>query len=619
MRKKGLITVIILITVIVLISIIFTDQLVERGIEKTIQLVTGAKAEIDNLDLDIFSLGIKWDKLQIADPKKPFQNLVESGRTAFSLNLPALLRKKYVINEITILNAQSGTKRETDGSLPSRIKKIKKQSPSKWNQLKNKMTENLGETKIFEVSLKDIPNSLNADSLIAKADLKIMDNYESLSSDMESTSDKWKRYYREFDAQEKLDTIRTQIDNIETEKINTVDRALEEIEKVRAIQKMLNEYKDEIGKRREEAETDYKRLSGYKEQYQRWLFQDYENILEKAQLPNLSVNNVSKIIFGKTVIARLDRYIGYAETFSRIAGKTKGKKKQKPPRLEGQNIRFPEKQTWPTFLVKKIEISTGEEKLRDQKVLYLEGLVEGLTTQPQVYGKPTFIDLRGKYAGNREILFKAELDRTQEDYSYSYSLGFRNIPLKNIELEKNQYLPENIKSGFADIDIDILTEKAKMKINFYLLGKDLEYEFRKVSETDQVTETVREIFKSLNRLSLQSKIIITDQTYSFDITSNLDKKLSQSISTAATRKLTEIQKNIESKLQQKADKKIAELDKKYGNVYSRYLQPILEYKKESELMKEELAVKLKELKDKQSKDLGKKVEGLLDDLLKKKK
>ncbi len=619
MRKKGLITVILLIAVIVLISIIFTDQLIERGIEKAIQFVTGAKAEIDNLDLDIFSLRIDWERLQIADPKEPYRNLIESGRTAFSMNLPALLRKKYVINEITVLNAQSGTSRETDGSLPKLRKRIGKRSPSKWDQVKGKITSNLEEAELLGLSVKDIPQSLNTDSLIAKADLQIVENYESLSSDMESTSEKWKRYYREFDAQEKLDTIKTQIDNIETEKINTVDSALEEIEKVRSIQNMLNEYKDEVSKKREEAETDYERLSGYKESYKTWISRDYENILDKAQLPDLSLENVSKIIFGKTVIARLDRYVGYTETFSRIAGKAKGKKKQKPPRLEGQNIRFPEKQTWPTFLAKKIEISTGEEKLRDQKVLYLEGLIQGLTTQPQVYGKPTFIDLRGKYGGNREVLFEATLDRSQEDYSYRYSLGFRNILLKNIELEKNRYLPERIRSGFADIDIDILTKEAKMKIDFYLLGKDLKYEFGEVPETDQVTVTVQEIFKTLNRLNLKSTIVITDQTYSFDISSNLDKKLSQSISTTATRKLAKIQKTIESKLQQKADKKIAELDKKYGDVYSRYLQPILEYRKESELMKEELTDKLKKLKDKQTEDLGKKAEDLLEELLKKKK
>jgi len=125
MRKKGLIAVIIIIAVIVLISVFFTDQLIETGIEKTIQAVTGAKAEIDDLDVDIFSLGFEWQRLQMADPKEPYQNLIETGRTAFSLNLAALLRKKYVINEITLLNAQSGTKRETDGSLPEkRIKKI---------------------------------------------------------------------------------------------------------------------------------------------------------------------------------------------------------------------------------------------------------------------------------------------------------------------------------------------------------------------------------------------------------------------------------------------------------------------------------------------------------------
>jgi len=619
MRKKGLITVIILIAVFILISMVFTDQLVEKGIEKTIQFVTGAKAEIDNLDLNIFSLGIAWDRLQVADPPKPFQNLVETGRTSFSMNLPALLRKKYVINEITVLNAQSGTSRETDGSLPKLRKRIGKRSPSKWDQVKGKITSNLEEAELLGLSVKDIPRSLNTDSLIAKADLQIVESYEIVSSDIESTTDKWEQYYSEFDVQEKLDSIHSQIKSIEPDNINTIDKALEEIEKVRTIQKTMNSYRKEISKKREEAETDYQRLSGFKEQYKRWLSEDYENILKKAQLPEFSLKNASKIIFGKSVIFKLDRYIEYAEIISRITGKPGEKKKKKPPRQEGQNIRFPEKQIWPVFLAKKIEISTGEERIEKQKVPYLQGKVTGLTTQPRVYGKPTAFDLRGKYGGNREILFNAVLDRTKEHFADTYSIGLRNISLKGVEFEKNQYVPETIKSGFADIDIDIRNTEETMEIIFFLQGKDLEYGFRESSESDQITATIRDIFRGLGRLNLKSTVIIKDQTYNFEIASNFDKKFSQSISTASSKKLAEIKNKIKSALQEKADKRIAELDKKYGNVYSRYLQPILEYRKESELMREELADKLKELKDKQTEDLGKKAEDLLEDLLKKKK
>jgi len=619
MRKKGLITIIILIAVMLLISIIFTDQLVEKGIEKTIQLVTGAKVEIDNLDLDIFALRIAWERLQIADPKEPYRNLIESGRTAFSLNLPALLRKKYVINEITVLNAQSGTSRETDGSLPKQRKKIVKRSPSKWEQVKGKITSNLEEAELFGFSVKDIPQSLNTDSLINRADLQIVENYENISSDIEWTTHKWKKYYSEFNVQEKLDSIHSQIKSIEPDNINTIDKALKEIEKVRQIQKTMDSYRNKISKKREEAEADYQRLSGFKEQYEKWLSEDYDNILRKAQLPEFSLSNASKIIFGKSVISKLDRYIEYAEIISRITGKPGEKKKKKPPRQEGQNIRFPEKQIWPTFLARKIEVSTGEERIEKQKVPYLQGKITGLTTQPRVYGKPTVFDLRGKYGGNREVLFNAVLDHTEEYFADTYSLGLRNISLKGVELEKNQYVPESIKSGFADIDIDIRNTEERMEIIFFIQGRDLEYGFGESAESDQIRATIRDIFRGLDRFNLKSTVIIKDQTYDFEITSNFDKKFSQSISTASSKKLAEIKNKIKSSLQEKADKRIADLDEEYGNVYSRYLQPILEYSKESELMREELADKLKELKDKQTEDLGKKAEDLLEDLLKKKK
>lgn len=74
MRWKGFIFVLLITLVVILTSMLFIDQWIESGLEKTGELLVGARVEIDNLDFHLTDLSIQWDRLQVADPKNTMQN-----------------------------------------------------------------------------------------------------------------------------------------------------------------------------------------------------------------------------------------------------------------------------------------------------------------------------------------------------------------------------------------------------------------------------------------------------------------------------------------------------------------------------------------------------------------
>ena len=142
MRWKGLIFLAVVIALGVVLSLFYLDKWVESGLEKAGSALVGAKVEIDNLDLDVAGLSIEWQRLQVTDPNRTMQNVIETGRTAFKMELAALLRKKTVIREMTLADVRTGTPRETDGAIPNKPEKEKKKSdkPDLFDKTKSKLT-----------------------------------------------------------------------------------------------------------------------------------------------------------------------------------------------------------------------------------------------------------------------------------------------------------------------------------------------------------------------------------------------------------------------------------------------------------------------------------------------
>ena len=87
MRWKGLIFLAAVIAFGVILSLFFLDRWVESGLENAGSSIVGAKVEIDGLDLDVAGLSIEWQRLQVTDPNSTMQNVIETGRTAFKMDM----------------------------------------------------------------------------------------------------------------------------------------------------------------------------------------------------------------------------------------------------------------------------------------------------------------------------------------------------------------------------------------------------------------------------------------------------------------------------------------------------------------------------------------------------
>ena len=91
----------------------------------------------------------------------------------------------------------------------------------------------------------------------------------------------------------------------------------------------------------------------------RGLQDDYRRVLSLAQLPEISVKNVAKVLFGQRIINFTETVSGYIGTARYYAAKFDSgePKKESPPRFKGQDIHFSSRTRWPDFWVKQIGLS----------------------------------------------------------------------------------------------------------------------------------------------------------------------------------------------------------------------------------------------------------------------
>ena len=123
MRWKGIIFLLILIGIVIALSYLLTDRWLEKRFENAGTAIVGAKVEINNLDFSLIGLHMRWDSLQVTNPKNTMKNIFTTGRTDFDLELMPLLKKKFIVENIQMIHVTSGTDRTTDGKVKKKIKK----------------------------------------------------------------------------------------------------------------------------------------------------------------------------------------------------------------------------------------------------------------------------------------------------------------------------------------------------------------------------------------------------------------------------------------------------------------------------------------------------------------
>lgn len=570
MRKSAIIIILVLIAIFAVIAFFMQDRYLERAFESTLEIIVGAKVEIDNFHLSLLKLECSWDRMQIAKANDPWRNLVETGKANFKIEGRPLFWKRVIIKEMKLENVRGGTKRLTDGSLPKKAEEPeeeekKSDEPDFQDRAKTSLTKQLEQLPVL--NLGALGKEFKIDSLVKLDELYSVQAYEKLNKMADSSYAYWKEQLKPDDYVKEVETMKAEVAAMK------LDETRDPI-KLAVSLKKLNEMYKRIQTLRQDVTTKYnsstKAVSDLQKQLkdvQGAVKQDIAKAQQLARLKDIDVKDVGLMLFGKPMMNQFDEIMGYVNTGRKYLPTAKkllaSEKEPKPPRFKGQDIRFPFHYNYPKFLLRQANFSAATATGDTSRAYLISGKLTGYTTEPALYGRPTKLNVETKRSGGNAYDISGTFDHRTEVAHDSLWLSAKNWGLGKKELKSTKNFPTAISANKGNVQLSsfFIGDQIDMKLN--LVAAPVTFYFDE--STSKIQKIVEDVLSALKQLELNVSLAGKKNDYAMRMNSNIDQVLAKSIKNVLAKNIQEarqkVEKYVQDEIAKRRQKVEAEVDK----------------------------------------------------------
>jgi len=624
-RKQGIIFLVVLAGIIIAVQMIFSDRWIEKRMEKIGGKIVGARVEYDNVDFSLLGLSLNWDRLQVTNPDDTWKNMFETGPCGFNIAMEPLFKKKFIIDRMSVSEIRLNTDRETDGAIP-------KEPPKEKSKLAQKIGEKLDDEKaaIPALNPEDLAGKIDIESIWNSIELTTPDNIENLKDSYIAKFEGWEDRLTGLTIEEDIAEARKKLESIEITKIQDLDdiKGLEDIrdlddikdlEEVKNIENAVDTVKDiyETAKEYEKTvkqivddfEKDMQEIGKTDDLIKGWIEDDFNQIKDLLQLPDVSRRNIARILFGDKILARLDRVNRIMDKIRYFRAKLQRftpKKRERPPRFEGQDIEFVQEEELPVFWIKTIEVSGyAQDQTR------VSGALENVVAGQKIIDKPTTFHLDGVRPDDSSLRLAGTFDYRGDTGKELFSLDLENLPLRDIKLTDFALLPNRIARGDGAINSYMNFTGSDFEAGVEFLGTGIVFDYGEKPEdlSGYLYDITKSITEQITEIQFGATATYINDEFSLSLYSNLDDLIAEKMREIIEQEIEKAKAAIEALVMEQVDKykkeledlieeKRAEIEReiaKYEEMVQGYLDEVEAKKKEVEklLKKEEKRIKKK--------------------------
>ena len=411
-RWKALVPLALVVALLVLGWTLFVDRLLRKGIEAGGTAAVGAKVELASARIHLFRGNVTLRGLQVTNPNAPLQNIVQLDEIVADVGLLPLLEKKVVIDTVAIRGLRFNTPRTTSGAIPhpAAAPSVASKSAAQWAQSVNIPGLDLsGLGQVTELA------AVRPDSLQSLREAR------ALAAHADSLRGAFERDLRAADPTPVADSAKALADRLRGASVRSlgVQGTRDAIASIQRVVGQVRTTRDHVTSLKQRVDTAVVELRGGAAALDRARQADYAYAQRLVRIPSLSTPDVSMAMFGPMAVAKLQPmlyWLNLAEHYAPPGLKPKPDPGPPRTRMAGVTVRFPKEHTWPTFLLRHADASLtlgGEGSAAGAYGAW----VEGVTTEPAVYGGPLrFAAQRTAAArGPRQLRIAGLIDRSKPE------------------------------------------------------------------------------------------------------------------------------------------------------------------------------------------------------------
>lgn len=550
-RWQGLVAFIVVVVSISLLWFVFVDMAVEKIIEGAGTRIVGAKVELDGADVRLFPLGITLRGLQVTNPHEPMSNAVEIARIAGLFDSIELLRRKAIIEEMSMEGVRFNTVRKSSGAIRGRSTAEKSEKIS-----------------LKRILGTDLPSFVlpKAEEILAKEQLQSVELAKALQAEIKGEKEKWTKELAELPGEERIKEYEDRIEKLKEMRKGGPEAILSAAAEFK---KLKEDIEFDLNKLKK-AEQDFNStMSLFKErlaQAQRAPVEDAKRLASKYTLDSKGLANLTRLLFGPRIATWLERGLSWHQRLEPLYERVKKEhggdaEVVKPLRGKGVEVRFREYKPLPDFLIRKVKASVSTQGGD------MEGRIENITPDQDILGKPlTFLFSGAKLSILQSFRVDGTLDHVSRlTASDRINLKLRGYQAQQLTLTESGAFSVRLSKGLADLDLSSIVSNSAIDANFTAALKSLKLEVNTPVESGPVVRAISSTLAGVSSFSLDAEVSGNLDDYTMKLSSDLDRILKASISAQLESQIAKLEQELRADISERLSGPIEQAKSSLGD------------------------------------------------------
>ena len=551
LRWQGLVVFFCIAIFLSILWFVLVDFFAERMIEKFGTDIVGAKVELDNADVTLFPLGLELKRLQVTNPDEPMTNIFEAEKINFSIDGFNLLRRKIIIDKMSVAEAKIGTSRKTSGAISR-----KKRTVSTIQDKAEGKKPALPSFKTPDVNM-----------ILQKERLQSIELINSLTTEMDTEKRKWQMTVKDLPGKEKIAEYQKRIEALKKADKGGLSSILEGVGNGGALKKDIEHDIKQIYSAQKEFKQELASLKKRMDEAIKAPGRDIRRLKNKYTLSPQGLGNISHYLVGPEMGKKVEQAISWYYRLKPVLERTVRDKKDghkvvKPVRGKGVNAVYKERAPLPDFLIRLIDVSLN------LKAGDLSGKIKNVTPDQDILGLPTtFVFSGDKLRDAKSIRINGNLNHidplSPADTIKARLKGYR---LSDINLSDQETLPVTIKDGFADIKLHTVLKGGDIFADITASFKSCRLITKTSGSEGFVAKEIASALSEISDFNLKADITGRLDDYKIHIKSNLDNVLKNAVGKTVKKYTVNLEKQLSSAINEKVKGPTGDLQESYINL-----------------------------------------------------
>jgi uncharacterized protein (TIGR03545 family) len=408
----------------------------------------------------------------------------------------------------------------------------------------------------FTLPAFDMPDAKKIMDSETLGSIKLIDESR---ADVQKTRDDWQRRVGELPNKASIDAYRSRLDKLKVPSRPGLKDIAGAAGDAKKLKEDIEQDLDRVKKARTALNADLASAKNLAAKAEQAPLEDIRRIRDKYSLSASGLQNMSSALFGEKITSWFDTGLLWYDRAAPLlsgSGDKKGNiKVAKPVRGKGVDVKFPEQNPLPDFLIRTVKASLQADSGS------FSGTIRNITPDQDIIDAPLTFQFDGAaMKGVRAISLSGALDHIQPSRVHdTIHLRANGYSARDMVLSQNKELPISLQDGLMDIEIKGLRGPDGLKATLAATFTSVRISAGKQEGGNMILASLRNALSRVTVFSLTAEIVGTPGDYDIKVSSDLDRVFKDAIGRTVQEQAARLEKELKAAVQAKTDQKLKDL------------------------------------------------------------